>query len=513
MAIRPGGAMVQSPIPTRSQLIPLLSNWRQLKDKSQLGAMIITVLAILLMYAYIRDGSVTIIADGADPQNWVFTSKFLILVGTYLSLLSLYFLYRLAGKRKSWIALLACFAFTATYLYLELVYGKFNFVYTFFHQDLAGGEPLDTLSFPVRFFRHFVGTGFFEEFVKAIPLLLLLYYTPRMEARKQQIFGIKEPLDGILLGAASAGGFAVAETLLQYVPRNLVHTWMAIGLRISNVDISHGIPHLANFDLAWKIMQIGIQLVGAAPGAQLLIPRCLDETFGHMAYSGYFGYFIGLAALKPAGRWKTLAIGFVSASLCHALWDSVDSTFLEVVIGVASYAALAAAILKAREISPNRIFLQPSVVFGAVVPTPAGMAGEAAAADQPRPAHVDGQFALVPVQDGPLPAFSDGTPTPPASPNGSPQLRIGTKMLIIVPGLRILEHQAPGLRPQAPGGPVAEVTRNAQDQSVLGLTNLSTSSWEIVSSRGNRHHIQAGQTVKLTPGTKIDFGGIDGEVR
>ncbi len=53
--------------------------------------------------------------------------------------------------------------------------------------------------------------------------------------------------------------------------------------------------------------------------------RSLDLSFGHMAYSGYFGYFIGLAVLKPESRWKILLIGLVSASIPHALWDSVLS--------------------------------------------------------------------------------------------------------------------------------------------------------------------------------------------
>jgi RsiW-degrading membrane proteinase PrsW (M82 family) len=498
MAIRPGGAMVQSAIPTRSQLIPILSNWKQLSDKSQLGAMVITVIAILLMYAYIDDKSVIMFQRGADPQHWVFTSKFLILVGSYLTLLSLYFIYRLAGKKKSWLVLLGCFAFTSIYLWMEMMYGSFAFVYEFFHITLAGGEPDPNLSFPELFFRHFVGTGFFEEFVKAIPLLVLLYFTPRMAESTRSTFGIEEPLDGVLMGAASAGGFALMETLLQYVSGDLVHTWIRVGLQANGVDVSHGVGHIANFKLAAAAIQAGLNLVGAAPGAQLLIPRSLDETFGHMAYSGYLGYFIGLSVLRPQRRWLTLGIGYASASLCHALWDSVDSTFMEVVIGLLSYAVLAAAILKAREISPKRMLLQPSVVFGAVTPTPVN---PDAAAVPNAPA--------APVNQPPV-----NQPAPQQfTPGGPPQLRIGTRVLIIVPGLRILEHQAPGLRAQTAGGAVAEVTRNPQDPSVLGLTNLSSTSWEIVTAKGNRHQIPSGQTVKLSAGTKIDFGVLDGEIR
>ena len=41
---------------------------------------------------------------------------------------------------------------------------------------------------------------------------------------------------------------------------------------------------------------------GQLVGLQLLIPRILGSAAGHMAYSGYLGYFIGLSALKPRKR-------------------------------------------------------------------------------------------------------------------------------------------------------------------------------------------------------------------
>jgi hypothetical protein len=112
---------------------------------------------------------------------------------------------------------------------------------------------------------------------------------------------------------------------------------------------------------------------------------------------------------------------------------------------------------------------------------------------------------------------ADAIPPPLMSPSVGPagkianRLRVGAKFLIIVPGLRLLEHQVPGLLAQSPGGPVAEVTRNPNDPTVLGLTNLSSSAWEAVSN-GTRRQIAPGQTIKLAPGAKIDFGSTDGEV-
>jgi RsiW-degrading membrane proteinase PrsW (M82 family) len=133
-------------------------------------------------------------------------------------------------------------------------------------------------------------------------------------------------LDGILLGAASAVGFTLLETLGQYVP----------GIINETLQAGEGDPPLL--------------------GLQLLIPRILGSVAGHMAYSGYFGYFIGLSVLKPKQRWQILGIGYVCASTLHALWNAAGyvSPLLLAVVGVLSYAFLAAAILKARALSPTR---------------------------------------------------------------------------------------------------------------------------------------------------------------
>jgi hypothetical protein len=195
----------------------------------------------------------------------------------------------------------------------------------------------------------------------------------------------------------------------------------------------------------------------------------------------------------------------------------MDTVPLQAAIALLSYAVLAAAVLKAREISPNRGLLQPSVIFGAskTVPAYAAPTPSPVPRAQPPVAHAPTVVNAAPaVRPGPA---VDTNPAPLISPSVGPagrianRLRVGNKFLIIVPGLRLLEHQVPGLLPQSPGGPVAEVTRNPNDPSILGLTNLSSSAWEAVSN-GSRRQIAPGQTIKLAPGAKIDFGTTDGEV-
>jgi RsiW-degrading membrane proteinase PrsW (M82 family) len=514
--------MVQAAEPTRSQLIPILTKWEDIGKKAQLGPAIFCIAAFFAMTIFGSSDPITIPFvkdDGSltNPLFWIYTSNYLMILGVFLTMASLYFIYRLVGRNKSWWVLIASMAFTGYFLWLFSTRGDFVWLYEFFHQDLAGGEPNENGPFLQLFIRHFLGTGFFEETVKALPVLILAFATKYMRPEMRSKIGVEEPLDGILIGAASGGGFAILETLGQYVPRFLASKWMMMGLALNGISGDAIQPYLAKLDYGqWsKLIQLGASLLHTDPGTGELITRSIDLSFGHMAYAGYFGYFIGLSVMKPQQRWKILGIGLISASIPHALWDSVaslDMAPLQALVALISYAVLAAAILKAREISPNRNLLQPSVIFGAPAVAMAGAPAVAMAGVAPAMASVAPQVAVrMPANFQGSPAHELPGPGAGASGGGN-RLRVGAKSLVIVPGLRLLEHQIPGLQAQTQGGPVAEVTRNPNDPAVLGLTNWSTSAWEVLSSSGVRRQIDTGQTIKLAPGTKIDFGSTDGEV-
>ncbi len=503
MAIRPGGQMLHNAAPTRSQLMPLLTKYKELPTKTQLIPAALTAVVIMMLFAYSNSTTPIVFKRGENPAKWIYTSHYIVILGTFLVFLSLQFLYSLAGKAKSWLALTGAMVFTMCFLQ----FGGFSLVAPVFY-GLAGGSATGNETLLISLWKHFVGTGFSEEFTKAIPLLLLVFFASKMTPEQVRKYGIEEPLDGILLGAASAGGFVLIETLTQYVPGALVRTWVHLAMALSHSGEPTSAGQLG------KLIDLGSALVGTSPGLQLLIPRALRACFGHMAYSGYFGYFIGLAVLKPTKRWPILLVGFLTASFGHAMWDTFSGDLFQIAVAVTCYASLMAAILKARELSPNRMILGPSVLLGysaspapamtlhhVPIPAPAPAPAPAAAA-APAPA----AYAMA------VAGHLDAGPALPPVPVQSLTLRIGNTQFSVRPGLRIFDHEVPGLQPRSPGFPVAEVISNPKDQTQLGLANHSTTAWSIVSASGNHHSIAPGQTVRIARGVRMNFGTSDGEI-
>lgn len=292
-----------------SQLFPILSTRQDLTRKAYLIPGIFTVILVVLMFA-------TVGKPSAASLNQ-------ILVATYLAVAAYYFIYRLCGKHKPWWVLVSCAGATMLIL-LSPILPMFIFI---FRNVLPGNlsSTTQSINFLELLVRMFVGAGLMEELLKAIPVLAAYYLGRQLLSPWRERIGVWEPLDGIILGTASAVGFMLLETLGQYVPE-----------MSQNATLTSG-------------------LAGQIVGLQLLIPRVLGAIAGHMADSGYFGYFIGLSVLKPRQRWQILSVGYLSAAALHALWNTAGqiSGLLLAVIGVLSYAFLVAAILKARMLSPT----------------------------------------------------------------------------------------------------------------------------------------------------------------
>lgn len=306
----------RSAIPDRAdyvsftQLFPIFSTGQYLSQKAYLIPGIVTVGFVVLMFA-------------AVGQAMAFN----LILAAYLAGAAYYFVYQLCGKHKPWWALLGCTL--ATILILLSPSPILPLFIIIFREILPGNLPTDpnSLSFPILLVHMFFGAGLMEELLKALPVLGAYFLGCRLPSPLRERVGVWEPLDGILLGTASAVGFTLLETLGQYVPQV-----------IQNVTFQAG------------------EGVGEMVGLQLLIPRILGSVVGHLAYSGYLGYFIGLSVLKPSQRWQILSIGYLCASVLHALWNAtgIFSPFLLALVGILSYAFLTAAILKARSLSPTR---------------------------------------------------------------------------------------------------------------------------------------------------------------
>lgn len=293
---------------TLTQLFPIVSTGRELTRKAFLVPSVITIAFVVSLFV-------------AVGQPLLFNR----LLAGYIALVGFYFVYQLCGKHKPWWVMVL----SAMGTYFLLRSPALPLFVEVFRDILPGhvpipGELINPFELLVRMF---FGAGLMEELLKAIPLAGLFLIGRFLPAPWNDRVGIWEPLDGILLGAASAVGFTLVETLGQYVPDMIQTTSLQLGT-------------------GWDQLR----------GLQVLIPRLLGAISGHMAYSGYFGYFIGLAVLKPRQSWLILIIGYLTASGLHALWNVMGSVseVLLALVGMLSYAFLAAAILKARSLSPTR---------------------------------------------------------------------------------------------------------------------------------------------------------------
>ena len=293
---------------TMTQLFPIFSTGLDITRKAYILPALVTITAVVAMFLVV------------GQPIW-----FNGILAGYLGLAAYYLVYQLCGKSKVWWVLLATGLMTV-FLLRSPVFLLFVKV---FREVLPGAMP--KANEPINVMNMFFGAGLMEELIKALPLFFICLLGLGRSTQWRDRYGIREPLDGILFGTASAMGFTLLETMGQYVPE------------IQNMAL-----------------QAGIGVPDAqTQGLQLLIARLLGSIAGHMAYSGYFGYAIGLCVLKPDRIWLTLLSGYLTAATLHTLWNSVGGLpivgpFALAAIGLLSYALLAAAILKARTLSPNR---------------------------------------------------------------------------------------------------------------------------------------------------------------
>jgi RsiW-degrading membrane proteinase PrsW (M82 family) len=477
----PGGHMknrLGSESATMSELFPVMGEKKNLLKKGHLaGAAVVLLFAIVLLSNL--------------GNHEVFRNMLGVGVGV-----GVYFaLYQMCGKAKPWYVIVGAGLITMVVMSSPL----WNLLYTIYYglPGIPSGDA-QSLSLPELLILRIVSTGGVEELVKILPVLLFWSL-----GRKFSKLSVTEPLDGILLAMASALGFVFIETLGQYAHNAVAQNGQTVGL-------------------------------------ELVIVRILWAFKGHLAYSGYFGYFVGLAAMKPKHAVKLLCIGYACAATMHGFWDALVGLGLivQLALGVTFYALLIAGVLKAREISPTRAKNFATVLVGSpVVPaTPVGARAAAAAAapaprpqappppvPQPQPRVTPHVTPHVPPPPVPQPAYvkSPAVPQPQVLPDlavhppaaDGLKLLIGLRTLVLHDGDRFVAGEIAGLRPASMDGCVAAVNHNPQDPSILGLQNLSTNTWTAVLPGGFVREVPSGKSVKLASGSRIDFGTSQGEVQ
>jgi len=292
---------------TFTQLFPILSTAGDLEHKAYLIPAILTITVVVLLF----------VAVGNVPL-------FNTVLASYMAIAAYYVVYQLCGKAKPlWVSLAAMLLMLGV-LSSPVLDG---FMAVFRGPFMTTPPSLGERSPLVLVLEMFWGTGMMEELLKALPMLCFwgIGWSVRSPLRYQ--IGVWEPLDGILLGAAAAVGFTLFESLGHYVPAIVQSTRLSQGTDLAEIS-----------------------------GLQVLIARTLGSIAGHIAYSGYFGYFLGLSVLRPRHSPRILATGILTAATLHTLWNlsGMLSPVALAVVGGVSYAFLAAAILKARTLSPTR---------------------------------------------------------------------------------------------------------------------------------------------------------------
>jgi RsiW-degrading membrane proteinase PrsW (M82 family) len=314
---------------SRGTVFPLVGNrstWAQ-EHLLPVLATIVVALALMLMFDPAATGK------DQTAQAW----QMYVALAVYIAFMTNYYINQMCGRPKRLWALAIVGLLTAVAMDTPL-WGNW---YYFFYTVIPGTQWEKSGNVVLQFAGFFFATGLCEESFKAFPLLALALVGAMLARRSRRSkgrfgrlaaflnrqLGLREPRDGIVFGVASGAGFFINETLGEYVP---------------------------------QIMSTAKHAGGQAfDGMVVLLSRGLPDMVEHSAWAGLFGYFIGLSVLRPGRALLLLLLGWLSAAALHGAWDgfaSFNNGYIVLsawlTIGLLSYALLAGAIFKAREILP-----------------------------------------------------------------------------------------------------------------------------------------------------------------
>jgi DNA-binding helix-hairpin-helix protein with protein kinase domain len=94
-----------------------------------------------------------------------------------------------------------------------------------------------------------------------------------------------------------------------------------------------------------------------------------------------------------------------------------------------------------------------------------------------------------------------------------PYLRLGKNTHVVINAdTKLFAHHLDRNKPYDFSQALAEVSRHPVHPDVLGLKNLGTVPWVTVAPDGRSMGVDPGRNVSLAPGTRIQFGQVDGEI-
>ncbi len=93
------------------------------------------------------------------------------------------------------------------------------------------------------------------------------------------------------------------------------------------------------------------------------------------------------------------------------------------------------------------------------------------------------------------------------------RVRINNNIIMLNFNSKLFPHHIDPQRMYDFTSPCAEVTRHPTDPSIWGLRNLSSDKWVITAKDGTIKDVEPGKSATLSPGLKINFGNVEGEVR
>jgi hypothetical protein len=235
----------------------------------------------------------------------------------------------------------------------------------------------------------------------------------------------------------------------------------------------------------------------------LLLPRAMNGWVGHMAWAGTFGYFIGLAVIRPRRAWQLVLIGWLIAGIPHGLWDSSPPGGMSALYFIGGFGGLLAiaCLVKARQLEAS-MFGRSTETFGSIVvgASPPAMANAAFAPQ---------------VQLRPTPIQTPASPPATAPPMVvAPASVAAAGLVLVIESLRLPLRNGGvldlGSEPSLAGrgqGIKAEVTRHPTNHDVLGLKNLGTATWYARLRDETIRSVEAQRSLRIASGVSIDFGG------